>query len=56
MPNYVEIIRLYEAGFSLRKIATLVSSSRNTVTNTVRIAQEKLLSYAEVVFSFLQLG
>lgn len=48
MPNYVEMLRLYEAGFSLRQIAKLVSSGRNTVTRTVKIAQEKELSYEEV--------
>lgn len=48
MPNYVEMLRLYEAGFSLRQIAKLVSSGRNTVTRTVKIAQEKDLSYEEV--------
>ena len=49
MPNYVEMIRLHEAGFSLRQIAKLVSSGRNTVTRTVKIAQEKELLYEEVV-------
>ncbi|MGH2097429.1 hypothetical protein ACRCJR_06005 [Aerococcus urinaeequi] len=48
MPNYVEMLRLYEAGFSLRQIAKLVSSGRNTVTRTVKIVQEKELSYEEV--------
>ena len=47
MPNYVEMLRLHEAGFSLRQIAKLVSSSRNTVTRTVNIAKEKELSYEE---------
>lgn len=41
MPNYVEMLRIHEAGFSLRQIAKLVSSGRNTVTRTVNIAQEK---------------
>ena len=49
MPNYVEMIRLHEAGFSLRQIAKLVSSGRNTVTRTVKIAQEKELLYEEIV-------
>ena len=48
MPNYVEMLRLHEAGFSLRQIAKLVSSGRNTVTRTVNIAQEKELSYEEI--------
>ena len=48
MPNYIEMLRLYEAGFSLRQIAKLVSSGRNTVTRTIKIAQEKELSYDEV--------
>ena len=49
MPNYVEMLRLHEAGFSLRQIADLVSSGRNTVTRTIKIAKEKELSYDEVV-------
>lgn len=48
MPNYVEMFRLHEAGFSLRQIAKLVSSGRNTVTRTIKIAKEKELSYEEV--------
>ena len=48
MPNYVEMLRLHEAGFSLRQIAKLVSSGRNTVTRTIKIAKEKELSYEEV--------
>lgn len=48
MPNYVEMIRLFEAGFSLRQIAKLVSSGRNTVTRTINIAQEKELTYEKV--------
>lgn len=48
MPNYVEMLRLHEAGFSLRQIAKLVSSGRNTVTRTVKIAQEKEMTYEEV--------
>ena len=42
------MLRLHEAGFSLRQIAKLVSSGRNTVTRTVNIAQEKELSYEEI--------
>lgn len=49
MPNYVEMLRLHEAGFSLRQIAKLVSSGRNTVTRTIKIAKEKELTYDEVV-------
>ena len=45
MPNYLEIVRLHEAGFSLRKIAKIVASGRSTVTRTVKIAQEKDLMY-----------
>ncbi|MRJ48511.1 helix-turn-helix domain-containing protein [Aerococcaceae bacterium DSM 109652] len=37
MPNYLEIVRLHEAGFSLRKIAKIVASGRSTVTRTVKI-------------------
>lgn len=29
MPDYVEMLRLYEAGFSLRKIATIVGSRKD---------------------------
>lgn len=49
MPNYIEMLRLHEAGFSLRQIAKLVSASRNTVSRVVRIAKEKELSYEEIV-------
>ena len=45
MPNYLEIVRMHEAGFSLRKIAKIVASGRSTVTRTVKIAQEKDLMY-----------
>lgn len=42
MPNYLEIMRLYEAGFSLRHIAKIVVPGSITVTRTVKIAQERL--------------
>ena len=45
MPNYLEMVRLHEAGFSLRQIAKIVGSGRSTVTRTVNIAQEKGLGY-----------
>lgn len=48
MPNYVEILRLYELSYSLRHISRIVGSSRHTVTHTVRLAQEKQLSYREL--------
>ncbi|MBG9985136.1 IS21 family transposase [Aerococcaceae bacterium DSM 111022] len=49
MPNYVEILRLYEAGFSQRLIAKQVSSGRNTVSRTIKIANEKEVTYEIVV-------
>ena len=48
MPNYVEMIRLHEAGFSQREITKIVSSGRNTVARTIKIAQEKEVSYEEI--------
>ncbi|MGO4940679.1 IS21 family transposase [Fundicoccus sp. Sow4_D5] len=45
MPNYLEMVRLHEAGFSLRQIAKIVGSGRSTVTRTVNIAQKKGLGY-----------
>ena len=41
MPNFLEIVRLHEVGFSLRQIAKIVASGRSTVTRRVKIAQEK---------------
>lgn len=48
MPNYLEIVRLHEAGFSLRQIAEIVASGRSTVTRTCKIVQEKGLLYEEL--------
>ncbi len=48
VPNYVEMIRLHEAGFSQREIAKIVSSGRNTVARTIKIAQEQEVSYEAV--------
>lgn len=48
MPNYLEMIRLHEASFSLRQISNLVGSSRNTVTRAVKLAQSRKLTYQEL--------
>lgn len=48
MPNYLEMIRLYELSYSLRKISQVVGSSRQVVTKTVRLAQAKHLTYMEL--------
>lgn len=48
MPNYIEIIRLYECSMSQRKISQAVGSSRNTVSRTIKIAKEKQLTYEMV--------
>lgn len=56
MPNYIELLRLYEAGLSLRQITNLVASERNTVTRTIKIATEKevmKLPYTFFVFLIL---
>ena len=42
MPNYLEIVRMHEAGFSLRKIAKIVASGRSTVTRTVNISHHNM--------------
>ena len=48
MPNFLEMIRLYELSYSLRKISQVVGSSRQIVTKTVRLAQAKHLTYQEI--------
>lgn len=48
MPNYLEIIRLHELSFSMRKISQTVGSSRNTVSAVLKIAQEENLHYSEL--------
>ncbi len=48
MPNYIEMIRLHESGFSIRKIAKLVGSGRNTVTSAIRTAAKQQLSYQDL--------
>ncbi len=48
MPNFLEMIRLYELSYSLRKISQVVGSSHQIVTKTVRLAQAKHLTYQEL--------
>lgn len=46
MPTYIEMFWLHEAGFSLRKLADLVSSGRYTDTRIVTMGKKEL-SYEE---------
>lgn len=48
MPNYIEMIRLHESGFSIRQIAKLVGSGRNTVTSVIRTATKHQLTYQDL--------
>ena len=41
MVNYREILRLNSLKYTQRQIATSVHSSRNTISEVVRLAEEK---------------
>ena len=45
MVNYREILRLNSLKYTQRQIATSVHSSRNTISEVVRLAEEKGLNW-----------
>lgn len=48
MPNYLEIVRLYELSMSQRSISQTLSTSRNTVSKVIKTVTTQQLSYHDL--------